>query len=307
MVRAQHEQLGEYQLAYEGDATPLFTENETNAARLYGYANGNAFVKDAFHEYVVHGRADAVNPANSGTKFAAYYKLDIEPGESRVVRLRLSSKNETPASPLRDFDAVFAKRVEEADEFYDAVTPAEADEESKKVARQGYAGLLWSKQFYNYVIREWLSGDPAQPPPPAERHSGRNTEWKHLFNRDIISMPDKWEYPWFAAWDLAFHMIPFSKIDPHFAKKQLNLFLREWYMHPNGQIPAYEFAFGDVNPPVHAWAVLARLQNDRAARPARPRVSRKRVSKAAAQLHLVGESQGRRRQQSFLRRLSRPR
>jgi hypothetical protein len=203
----------------------------------------------------VHGRADAVNPANSGTKFAAYYKLDIEPGQSRVVRLRLSSKNATPAESFGDFDAVFAKRVEEADEFYDAVTPAEAAEESKKVARQGYAGLLWSKQFYNYVIREWLSGDPAQPPPPAQRHFGRNTEWKHLFNRDIISMPDKWEYPWFAAWDLAFHMIPFSKIDPHFAKKQLNLFLREWYMHPNGQIPAYEFAFGDVNPPVHAWAV----------------------------------------------------
>ena len=135
------------------------------------------------------------------------------------------------------------------------MTPSEADEESRKVARQGYAGLLWSKQFYNYVIREWLNGDPAQPPPPGERHSGRNAEWKHLFNRDIISMPDKWEYPWFAAWDLAFHMIPFSKVDPHFAKKQLNLFLREWYMHPNGQIPAYEFAFGDVNPPVHAWAV----------------------------------------------------
>ncbi len=255
VVHAHHEQLGEYLLAYEGDATPLFTDNETNAVSLYGYANGNAFAKDAFHEYIVHGRAGAVNPANTGTKFAAYYKIAIEPGQSQVVRLRLSSKKETPADSFGDFDAVFAKRVEEADEFYDAVTPPEADEESKNVARQGYASLLWSKQFYNYVIREWLSGDPAQPSPPAERHFGRNTEWKHLFNRDIISMPDKWEYPWFAAWDLAFHMIPFSKIDPHFAKKQLNLFLREWYMHPNGQIPAYEFAFGDVNPPVHAWAV----------------------------------------------------
>jgi len=255
VVRAHHEQLGEYLFAYEGDAAPLFTENETNAVRLYGYANGNAFAKDAFHEYAVHGRADAVKPANTGTKFAAYYKIEIEPGQLQVVRLRLSSKNEAPADSFGEFDAVFAKRVEEADEFYDAVTPAEADQESKKVARQGYAGLLWSKQFYNYVIREWLSGDPAQPPPPAERFNGRNKEWSHLFNRDIISMPDKWEYPWFAAWDLAFHMIPFSKIDPDFAKKQLNLFLREWYMHANGQIPAYEFAFGDVNPPVHAWAV----------------------------------------------------
>src|SRR5438552_5236466 len=145
--------------------------------------------------------------------------------------------------------------MKEADEFYDAISPAGIDEESMKVARQGYAGLLWSKQFYNYVIRDWLAGDPAQPSPPPERNFGRNREWTHLFNRDIISMPDKWEYPWFAAWDLAFHMIPFSKIDPHFAKKQLNLFLREWYMHPNGQLPAYEFAFGDVNPPVHAWAV----------------------------------------------------
>ena len=156
--------------------------------------------------------------------------------------------------PFADFEQVFAQRMKEADEFYDTVIPSEIDDEAKKVARQGYAGLLWSKQFYHYSIREWLSGDPAQPAPPPERHFGRNREWTHLFNRDVISMPDKWEYPWFAAWDFAFHMIPFSKIDPHFAKKQLLLFLREWYMHPNGQIPAYEFAFGDVNPPVHAWA-----------------------------------------------------
>ncbi|PYK68960.1 MAG: glucosidase [Verrucomicrobia bacterium] len=277
VVRAHHEQLGEYLLAYEGDATPLFTDNETNAVRLYGSANGNAFAKDAFHEYIVRGRADAVNPANTGTKFAACYKIDIEPGESKVVRLRLSAVAEggdpggkrshtqsqpgsaPPATTTEDaftnFDELFAQQIAEADEFYNAITSVGIDEEAKKVARQGYAGLLWSKQFYNYVIREWLSGDPAQPPPPAERLNGRNKEWSHLFNRDIISMPDKWEYPWFAAWDLAFHMIPFSKIDPHFAKKQLNLFLREWYMHANGQIPAYEFAFGDVNPPVHAWAV----------------------------------------------------
>ena len=273
LVRAQHDVLGNYQLAFEGKATPLFTENETNSARIHNYANGQQFVKGAFHEYVVHGRTNAVNPQNTGTKFAPHYVLEIGAGESRVVRLRLSAvaggddagsegdrAAKTPGStppatdPFAGFDKVFAQRMKEADEFYDAVIPSEMDKESKKVARQGYAGLLWSKQFYQYCIREWLSGDPAQPAPPAERHFGRNREWTHLFNRDVISMPDKWEYPWFAAWDLAFHMIPFSKIDPHFAKKQLILFLREWYMHPNGQIPAYEFAFGDVNPPVHAWA-----------------------------------------------------
>ena len=272
VVRAQHDVLGTYQLAFEGNATPLFTDNETNSARIYNYSNGQLYVKDVFHEHVVHGRADAVNPQNAGTKFAAHYVLEIEPGESRVVRLRLAALaggddadsgpdevadkpgSTPPATAFVDFDEIFAQRIKEADEFYDAVIASESDNQAKKAARQGYAGLLWSKQFYYYSIREWLSGDPGQPVPPAERHSGRNREWTHLFNRDVISMPDKWEYPWFAAWDLAFHMIPFSKIDPHFAKKQLILFLREWYMHPNGQIPAYEFAFGDVNPPVHAWA-----------------------------------------------------
>ena len=254
LVRAQHDVLGNYQLAFEGKATPLFTENETNSARIHNYANGQQFVKDAFHEYVVHGRNDAVNPQNIGTKFAAHYLLEIEPGKSEVVRLRLSATDEAPLDPFAGFEEVFALRMKEADEFYAAVIPSEIDAEAKKVARQGYAGLLWSKQFYHYSIREWLSGDAAQPPPPAERQFGRNRDWTHFFTRDVISMPDKWEYPWFAAWDLAFHMIPFSKIDPDFAKKQLMLFLREWYMHPNGQIPAYEFAFGDVNPPVHAWA-----------------------------------------------------
>src|SRR2546430_11272302 len=254
LAQVHHDQLGEYQIAYEGDATPLFTENETNSARLHGYPNGQPFVKDAFHEYVVHGRTDAVNPGRTGTKFATHYVLEIEPGQSQVVRLRFSAKDEAPRDPFADFDRTFAQRIKEADEFYDAISPDGIDEESMKVARQGYAGLLWSKQFYNYVIRDWLAGDTAQPSPPPARNFRRNPDWTHLFNRDIISMPDKWEYPWFAAWDLAFHMIPFSKIDPHFAKKQLNLMTREWYMHPNGQLPAYEFAFGDVNPPVHAWA-----------------------------------------------------
>jgi hypothetical protein len=273
LVHVHHDQLGDYQLAYEDNATPLFTENETNSARLHGYENPQPFVKDAFHDHVVSGRTAAVNPELTGTKFAPHYVLEIEPGKSHVVRLRLSAvaggddagqtRNEAARPPgstppataaFADFDQIFAQRMKDADEFYDTVIPSEMDQEAKKVARQGYAGLLWSKQFYNFVIRDWLAGDPMQPPPPPERKFGRNHEWMHLFNRDIISMPDKWEYPWFAAWDLAFHMIPFSKIDPHFAKSQLILFLREWYMHPNGQIPAYEFSFGDVNPPVHAWA-----------------------------------------------------
>jgi hypothetical protein len=255
LARARHEELGEYQFAYEGNATPLFTENETNALRHCDQANGNPYAKDAFHEYVIHGNKEAVNPGNTGTKFAPHYALEIEAGQSQTVRLRLSAKEEAPAEAFAEFDNIFAQRQREADEFYNAVLPDGMSNEARCVARQAYAGLLWSKQFYHYVIRDWLNGDPAQPLPPPERRNGRNREWEHLFNRDIISMPDKWEYPWFAAWDLAFHMIPFSKIDPDFAKKQLILFLREWYMHPNGQISAYEFAFGDVNPPVHAWAV----------------------------------------------------
>ena len=255
LARARHEELGEYQFAYEGDATPLFTENETNAMRLWGQVNGHSYAKDAFHEYVVHGNEEATNPALTGTKFAPHYLLEIAAGQSQTLRLRLSAKDEAPAEAFAEFDNIFAQRRCEADEFYDAVSPAGMSDEARSVARQAYAGLLWSKQFYHYIIRAWLNGDSAQPLPPPERHNGRNREWAHLFSRDIISMPDKWEYPWFAAWDLAFHMIPFSKIDPDFAKKQLILFLREWYMHPNGQISAYEFAFGDVNPPVHAWAV----------------------------------------------------
>ena len=271
MARARHDVIGEYELAYEGEATPLFTDNETNAKRLFNYDNGMRYVKDAFHEYVVRGREEAVNRARTGTKFAAHYVFEIAAGESRVVRLRLSHRGKAPADPFALFDRIVARRQAEADEFYGAITPNGAGSESSNVVRQGYASLLWSKQFYHYVVRQWLEGDPAQPPPPPERLSGRNHQWKHLFNRDIISMPDKWEYPWFAAWDLAFHMVPFSKIDPHFAKKQLELFLREWYMHPNGQIPAYEFAFGDVNPPVHAWSAWRvykitgpRQQRDRA-------------------------------------------
>ncbi len=238
----------------------LFTENDTNVSRLYGSPNPSPFVKDAFHRHVIHGEAGAVNPAGTGTKAAAHYQLSIPAGGSVTLRLRLRSlkDGEVPAKggggPFGDFDAIFAQRLAEADGFYAASMPKSLPEDRRAVARQSYAGLLWSKQFFYYVVEDWLKGDPAQPPPPASRTSGRNNEWGHLFNRDVISMPDKWEYPWYAAWDLAFHMIAFAQVDPKFAKDQLLLFLREWYMHPNGQIPAYEFQFGDVNPPVHAWA-----------------------------------------------------
>ncbi len=260
-IAASHASLGEYDFDVEplDDGVPelLFTDNETNVARLYGSPNTQPYVKDAFHRYLIGGEREAVNPEELGTKAAALYTLNIPAGGSRVVRLRLREAVSARGRQAfgADFDRTFAARIEEADEFYDQRTPPLATEDERRVMRQGYAGLLWTKQFFHYVLQHWLEGDPAQPAPPPERLSGRNSDWPHVYNRDVISMPDKWEYPWYAAWDLAFHMIPFARIDPDFAKEQLLLFLREWYMHPNGQIPAYEFAFGDVNPPVHAWAV----------------------------------------------------
>jgi hypothetical protein len=255
-----HPELGSIELAAgagpDGAAPEwLFTENETNAARLFGAANPAPFVKDAFHEYVVSGRADAVNPARTGTKAAARYRLWLGPGQSAELRLRLRvGASEERAELGAGFERELALRQREADEFYAGRIPHSLSAEERAVARSAYAGLLWSKQFYHYVVPEWLAGDPAQPAPPGPRRAGRNSEWTHVYNRDVLSMPDKWEYPWFAAWDLAFHMIPFARVDIDFAKEQLELLLREWYMHPNGQIPAYEWAFGDVNPPVHAWA-----------------------------------------------------
>ena len=236
----------------------LFTENETNVGKVFGKSDGQAHTKDAFHEYVVAGRRDAVNPEKRGTKAAAHYILDIPAGKTVVLRLRLSSKkiaSQKSFAPFaRDFDTTFEERKRETDAFYAARVGEAWRGEQGHVLRQAYAGLLFTKQFYYYVVKDWIDGDPAQPSPPAGRKAGRNKGWPHLFNRDVISMPDKWEYPWYAAWDLAFHMLPFARIDVDFAKQQLILLLREWYMHPNGQIPAYEFAFGDVNPPVHAWA-----------------------------------------------------
>jgi hypothetical protein len=260
-IYADHQSLGRYVMEVEAatdrPAPPiLFTENETNVARLFGAPNPGPYVKDAFHRYVIEGDREAVNPEASGTRAAVHHVLDIPPGEERVVRLRLRERGRSPESSFGPaFDRLFDRRIREADEFYAERIPAAATVDERRVMRQGYAGLLWTKQFFHYVQAHWLEGDPSQPRPPESRVGGRNSEWSHLYNRDVISMPDKWEYPWYAAWDLAFHMIPFARIDPEFAKEQLLLFLREWYMHPNGQIPAYEFALGDVNPPVHAWAV----------------------------------------------------
>jgi len=260
-VQCDHETLGRFHFfaePVEGEEQPrlLFTDNESNLVKLFKAENYTPYVKDAFHEYVTRGNVNAINPREYGTKCAAYYLVSIEPGQSASFRMRLSSEAEKPSVPFGlDFDRVFKKRLAEADEFYKWRVPQNVSLEQRNIARQAYAGLLWSKQFYHYVIDDWIDGDPAQPPPPRSRRRGRNVDWRHVFARDVLSMPDKWEYPWFAAWDLAFHMIPMARLDPKFAKDQLSLLLREWYMHPNGQIPAYEFTFDDVNPPVHAWAV----------------------------------------------------
>jgi hypothetical protein len=277
----QHWKYGKRWLLCAGQPEMLFTENETNFARLFNGRNRTPYVKDAFHEYVIHGNKAAVNPEQAGTKMAAYYALELAPGQSATIKLRLTDieplagidpDSETvgtitaPGHEERGesvpgtndfgegFDALFALRKQEADDFYATRIPEELSADAKSVMRQAYAGMLWSKQFYHYDVRKWLEGDPAGPRPPAQRFHGRNKDWTHLYTDDVLSMPDKWEYPWFAAWDLAFHCIPLAIVDPEFAKEQLILLLREWYMHPNGQLPAYEWAFNDVNPPVHAWA-----------------------------------------------------
>src|SRR6266568_4761504 len=255
-----HETLGKFRL--DADRTPdgkapqfLFTDNETNFARVFGAGNSNPYVKDAFHEYVIGRRSGAVNPKGVGTKAAAYYQFTVPAGGEIAVRLRLSAEGGSIRPAFgSEFDEVFKERIREADAFYAHRLSPKMSGPERAVARQAYAGLLQSKQFYHYIVKDWLEGDRSQPPPPPGRKRGRNHDWPHLYNRDVISMPDKWEYPWYAAWDLAFHMVALAPVDPDFAKDQLLLFLREWYMHPNGQLPAYEFALGDVNPPVHAWA-----------------------------------------------------
>jgi hypothetical protein len=253
VIELNHRDLGKRWLYCDDSPELLFTENDTNNQRLFNAPNDSHFVKDGINDYIVYGNQQAVNPEQVGTKAAANYKLSIAPGATATIRLRLTN-NALEQNAFADFDKTFADRIHEAGEFYQTVIPKDLSPDAQSVMRQSLAGLLWSKQFYHYVIEQWLEGDPATPKPPAERVRGRNHQWKHLYNADVISMPDKWEYPWYAAWDLAFHCVPLALVDSEFAKDQLLLMLREWYMHPNGQLPAYEWDFGDVNPPVHAWA-----------------------------------------------------
>src|SRR5436309_2499054 len=261
-ISAEHATLGAYHLAADlgpDETAPrlLFTENASNLTRLFGVPNLTPYVKDAFHALVIEGDEGAVNPDERGTKAAAWYHLAIGAGKQVALRLRLRAAAEAQSPPFgAEFDRTFAERIVEADRFHTALTPPAATPEERAVLRQARASLLWSKQLYYYDVPEWLAGDPAHPAPPAARRSGRNADWTHLNNFDVISMPDKWEYPWYAAWDLAFHMTALTLVDPDFGKEQLKLMVRERYMHPNGQMPAYEWNFVDVNPPVHAWPTI---------------------------------------------------
>jgi hypothetical protein len=252
VICARHPELGQFTLTCDGCPEMLFTENETNTERIFGWKGDNRFYKDAFHEYLIHGKQEAVNPAPQGTKACAVYRLSIAGQNQIVLHFRLAREGSADL-PTTKWDGVFDDRIRECMDYYGAFDEG-LTEEVRHVQRQAFAGMFWSKQYYHYVIEEWLNGDPNMPKPPEQRLTGRNSSWRHLFNEDVISMPDKWEYPWYAAWDLAFHAVALAPADPDFAKAQLSLFVREWYMHPNGQIPAYEWAFGDVNPPVHAWA-----------------------------------------------------
>src|SRR5262249_27274439 len=234
----------------DGAPTPLFCENETNTARLYGVEAATPYPKDGINDHVVSD-ADTVSPDARGTKAAFWYVADVAPGATFEVRLRFREASQTTVVP---FAETLARREAEADAFYATLTPADASADEALVLRQGFAGMIWSKQYYAYDVERWLEGDPGLPAPPGVRRAGRNAQWRHMDVADILAMPDPWEYPWFAAWDLAFHAVVLAHVDPTFAKYQLIALTREWYMHPNGAIPAYEWAFDDVNPPVHAWA-----------------------------------------------------
>jgi Mannosylglycerate hydrolase MGH1-like glycoside hydrolase domain len=261
-VMARHPELGDYILECDGQPEILFCDNETNVRRLYGLNGAAGYFKDAFHEYLIRGNKSAVHPESEGTKAGVLYKLTLDAGKPAHIRLRLAP-NARSAKPFADFDGILTQRRREADEFYADLQKDIADADARLVQRQAFAGMIWSKQYFHYNVTDWLKGDPAQPLPPPERKQGRNSDWKHLNNSEVISMPDKWEYPWYAAWDLAFHTIALALVDAGFAKQQLVLLTREWYMHPNGQLPAYEWAFGDVNPPVHGWAAWRVFQIDR--------------------------------------------
>ncbi|MBA5867499.1 MAG: glucosidase [Nitrospira sp. CR1.3] len=265
---AKHEELGKYYLSCEGEIPLLFTENETNTQRLFNKSNQSAYVKDGINEYVVHGQQQAVNPYRTGTKAAAHYQLQVGGGKTTVIRLRLSHaapSEETGAgkSFATGFDKLMEERLREADEFYGAITPPSLTKDQRAMMRQALAGMLWSKQYYYFDLDKWLEEHGADPLIPAKMPNLRNRQWFHMVNNDVISMPDKWEYPWYAAWDLAFHCVAFTAVDPDFAKQQLNLMLHDLYIHPNGQVPAYEWNFGDVNPPVHAWATWFVYQADK--------------------------------------------
>lgn len=251
-IEVNHRLVGRYKLYAENADEFLFCDNETNFERLYDSPNLTNYTKDGINDYIINKRKDAVNPNKIGTKAAVKYDDVIPANDKKVYRMRFS--NQTPSEPFKDFDTLFEKRIIEADEFYATLQKGIEEENLKSVQRQAYAGMLWTKQWYYYNVFEWIKGDPSMPKPDANRKNGRNNTWKHLYTSNILSMPDKWEYPWFAAWDLAFHTLPLARLDPDFAKRQLSVILREYYMHPNGQIPAYEWSFSDVNPPVHAWA-----------------------------------------------------
>ncbi len=325
-VEVQHWQYGKRWLLCAGQPQLLFTENHTNYERIFSGKNPTPFVKDAFHEYLIRKNQAAVNPQQTGTKMAVYYPLTLAPGDSTTLKLRLTdidplaprnaNSKQWPALPVHQriptrtknvpaandfgegFDHLFELRQKEADDFYASRVPKDISEDARSVMRQALSGMLWSKQFYHYDVLTWLTGDPTQPTPPEERWNGRNKDWTQLYNDDIVSMPDKWEYPWYAAWDLAFHCVALAVVDPDFAKDQLVLLLREWYMNPNGQLPAYEWAFGDVNPPVHAWAAWRVYKIERRVRGVgRSRIPRKSLSQVAVEFHLVGEPQGSRRLQ----------
>ncbi len=257
-IEATHPELGQRWLYCDtvnlSESSLLFTENETNYQRLFGVENSLPYVKDGIHRTVINQEPNRVNPNLTGTKAAIHTVITLAPGESQMMQLRLCDRSDLDQPFGQDWSETWQARIQEADEFYAKVTPFEMDEATRQIQRQAFAGLLWTKQYYYYDVARWLDGDPNMPPPPPSHQNGRNRQWWHLEGNDILSMPDKWEYPWFAAWDTAFHCIPLALIDPEFAKTQLDLMTREWYMHPNGQIPAYEWAFGDVNPPVHAWA-----------------------------------------------------
>ena len=265
VVEASHHGLGQYRLYCEDAGDMLFTENESNLERLWGVPNQTPFVKDSINDRIVHDKIESTNPRRVGTKAAAHYKFTILPNESRTIHLRLTRADDArkPSAAFRDFDKIFLERAAEADEFYAELAPSSLTQEHSAIQRQALGGLLWNKQFYHYIIEQWLDGDPGQPPPPKERLDGRNAEWRHLYNERVMSMPDKWEFPWYASWDLAFHCIPLALVDVQFAKVQLDIIVREWYQHPNGQIPAYEWNFSDVNPPVLAWAAWRIYQIER--------------------------------------------